>query len=187
MSILRMRCNNGIDTVGRLAGVPPEALTVAVESCGVPTFALPLRQLAAAFARFAEPVSLDSFTAAACRQVSGAMTRHPELAGGTQGRLCTEIMRAHPGTIVAKVGAEGVFAMAVLPRNDHENGLGVALKIEDGNDRAVGPVALETLYQLNLLRDSSALLPWRRPQVMTFSGTTVGELAPVFSLRTSNS
>src|SRR2546425_11001716 len=59
-----------------------------------------------------------------------AILRHPDLIAGS-GRPCTEMMRAHPGRVIVKVGAEGVYC-AVLPRE----GLGVARKVADGHGLA---------------------------------------------------
>jgi L-asparaginase II len=71
----------------------------------------------------------------AARRLREAMLAHPMLVAGT-GRFCTELMTAWPGGIVAKVGAEGVYG-AALPAH----GVGIALKVEDGDMRAA-PVAL---------------------------------------------
>jgi L-asparaginase II len=92
----------------------------AIDGCGVVTFALSLRQMAQSFARLAE---LDG-----AARVLAAMTGRPELIGG-EGALDTALMRARPGW-VAKRGAEGLLC-ARAP-----DGLGVALKVEDGNPRA---------------------------------------------------
>ena len=67
---------------------------------------------------------------------------HPELVAGT-GRLCTELMTACRGTVLAKVGAEGVYC-AALPAL----GLGVALKVEDGDGRCSPPALLAVLRQV---------------------------------------
>ena len=75
------------------------------------------------------------------------MLRHPELVGGS-GRACTEIMNAFSGQLVVKIGADGVYCAALL-----EPGLGVALKVEDGDMRS-SPVAL-----LGLLTRLSARIP----------------------------
>jgi L-asparaginase II len=107
------------------AGTTPVA--TAVDGCGVVTFALPLAAMAHAF------TGLDS-------RIVEAMRAHPELIRG--GRAAdTMLMRALPGW-VAKGGAEGLMC-AAGPR-----GLGVAVKIEDGNGRAVGPATGAFLARL---------------------------------------
>ena len=67
-----------------------------------------------------------------------------------------ELMRAAPGRLVAKVGAEGVHKSGILPCEEWPKGFGVALKIEDGDDKRARPtVVIETLRQLRVLRDES--------------------------------
>jgi L-asparaginase II len=108
--------------VAATGGRPAGGVGVAVDGCGVPTFALSLREMAGVFAGLAtgEPAGADAVVA--------AMTAHPELVGGPQA-VDTLVMRALPGA-VAKRGAEGVLC-AGLP-----DGRGVALKVEDGANRA---------------------------------------------------
>lgn len=93
---------------------------IGLDGCGAPAHAMPLVALARAFAALA----------AERGPVWSAMTTHPELVGG-EGTATTSVMRAVPG-LMAKVGAEGVFA-AALP-----DGVAVALKIADGASRAAG-------------------------------------------------
>jgi L-asparaginase II len=96
----------------------------AVDGCGVITFALTLERMARSFARFASLPGADRIVA--------AMTAHPELVG-YEGATDTELMRRRPGWI-AKGGAEGLLCAA------SPDGRGVALKVEDGNQRALWPV-----------------------------------------------
>jgi L-asparaginase II len=125
---VQQRC---MQSVSRWTDVPAAQLGVAVDGCGVACFALPLRNMALAYARLGsgergvvpnndrrEPLPT------AHSQIVMAMLHHPELVAG-EGRPCTEMMRAHPGRVVTKVGAEGVYS-ALLVRE----GLGVALKVE---------------------------------------------------------
>jgi L-asparaginase II len=105
-------------TVGRAPG----EVTTAVDGCGVPTFALSLVEMARFFGGLArgEPDGAEAVVA--------AMTSRPDLVGGPQA-VDTLVMRALPGA-VAKRGAEGLLCVG-LP-----DGTGVALKIEDGANRA---------------------------------------------------
>jgi L-asparaginase II len=75
------------------------------------------------------------------------MMAHPDLVAGQQ-RLCTAVMQAYPGEVVAKVGADGVYG-AGLPRR----GLGVALKVEDGDNRSAMVALVAILAQLGLEPD----------------------------------
>ena len=116
-------------TVANWTGIAPGDLLHAVDGCTVVCFGLPLNGMAAAYARFGasqEPAAV---------RLREAMMAHPHLVAGT-GRFCTELMSAYPGKIVAKVGAEGVYSAAIPGL-----GVGIALKVEDGDSRAA-PVAL---------------------------------------------
>jgi L-asparaginase II len=131
------------------------------------------------------PAEFDENTREACRRIVSAMTNCPELIGGTSDRLDTEIMRAAKGRLVSKVGAEGVYTVGVLPCKEWPRGLGLALKIEDGDDHRARPtVVIESLRQLGILADESleavsryAFFPVRNRQ-----GDVVGEVVPEFKL-----
>ena len=112
------------------AGVEPDAVPTMTDGCGVVAFALPLHVIARMYARLPETLP---------RQYA-AMTAHPELVRG-DGDLDTEVMRAIPGC-VAKGGAEGLSCFG-LPRE----GLGIAIRVDDGNSRASSPAALAVLRE----------------------------------------
>jgi L-asparaginase II len=136
------------------AEVAQDEIPSAVDGCGVLTFALPLERMAHAFARLEQ---LDGG-----ERVAAAMRAHPELIRGPRA-TDTRLMRTLPGWI-AKGGAEGLLCAA-------GNGLGVALKAEDGNGRALGPAAAAFLRQLDL--DLGELAVTR---VENSRGEAVGEI-----------
>jgi L-asparaginase II len=118
------------ETVSDLTGDPVTATVV--DGCGAPLFAVTLAGLARAFQRIA---SADAATAEG--RCAAAMLDHPELIGGI-GHHVTKLMMGVPG-LLAKDGAEGVYAAATA------DGLAVAVKIEDGGDRARLPVLVAAL------------------------------------------
>ncbi|MEO1091514.1 MAG: asparaginase [Pseudomonadota bacterium] len=136
-----------------------------IDGCSVPTWPLPLADFARAMARFGGE-------GAATTRIARAMRAHPELVAGT-GRACTALM-THVPQLLAKTGAEGVYAACLL---DH--GLGIALKVEDGNGRA-DPVAL--LAVIERLAPGAgaapALAAFRRPVIRNVVGTEVGYVQP---------
>ncbi len=136
--------------VAAAAEVSVSDISVAVDGCGVLTFALSLERMARSFARLP---ALDG-----AERVLTAMREHPELVGGA-GSLDTALMRALPGW-VAKRGAEGLLC-AVSP-----DGLGIAVKSEDGNPRPLR-VALA-----RFLGEDLATVP-----VENSRGEVVGEVA----------
>ncbi len=162
-----------LQTVADMVGLDPADIPVALDGCSAPVFTVPLRGIARGFARLAAapPDSPEGTLMAAC-------LNHPRHIAG-DGRLETLIMQALPGRIFAKTGAEGGFALALA-----QEGLGVALKIEDGASRALGPAIIETLHQLGLLTPMAqeALTPQWRPVLQNHQEQTVGEIKPAFAL-----
>ncbi|HEX9631641.1 MAG TPA: asparaginase [Gemmatimonadales bacterium] len=124
--------------VARWSGLAESALVEGTDGCGVVAFRMPLRAMALAFAR------LGGSTDPAATAVRDAMLAHPEMVAGRQ-RLCTAVMQAYPGQVLAKVGADGVYGVALLRR-----GLGAALKVEDGDNRSAMVALVALLAQLGL-------------------------------------
>ncbi len=114
----------------------------AIDGCSVPTWALPLSALARAFARFGSGAGLSPVRAQAAARLRAAVAAHPWHVSGT-GRFCTELMQVFGARVFVKTGAEGVFCGA-LP----EQGLGIALKCDDGAGRAAAVAMAATLSRL---------------------------------------
>ncbi|HEV3474869.1 MAG TPA: asparaginase [Actinomycetota bacterium] len=150
-------------------GQEPEA--EGVDGCGVPVHLLPLSALATLFARL-----VTDGRVAGAERVVAAMRAEPYLVAGRD-RACTAIMETGPGLIV-KVGAEGLMC-AGIP----EQGLGVAVRVDDGGTRAGPPAILRVLELLGAIDvDHPALAPFVRPPVRG-GGLPVGELVAVFELQ----
>ncbi|XKH34208.1 asparaginase [Azospirillum doebereinerae] len=111
-----------------------------IDGCSIPTVGVPLGAIAYAMARIADPVDLPDARAEAVTRIAGAWRAHPHLIAG-RNRFDTAMMQAADGLVLVKGGAEGV-GCALLP----EAGIGIALKIEDGGDRA-REVALAALIR----------------------------------------
>lgn len=173
-------------TVSEFAGIPIEDIAVGVDGCGVPVFGITVKAMALMYARLVSPpANFDVQTSSACARIVAAMTAHPELIGGTSDRLDTEIMRAAKGRLVSKVGAEGVYTVGVLPCEDWPRGLGLALKIEDGDDHRGRPtVVIESLRQLGILLDESleAVSRYAFFPVRNRRGDVVGKVTAEFTL-----
>ncbi len=134
--------------------VAEDEIRTAIDGCGVLTFGLPLERMANAFARLPELEGGD--------RIAAGMRAHPELIRGPIA-TDTRLMRALPGWI-AKGGAEGLLCAA-------GGGLGVALKAEDGNGRALGPAAAAFFRRLDLDLDDLAVV-----QLENSRGELVGEI-----------
>jgi L-asparaginase II len=172
--------------VSSFSGIAIEDIAVGTDGCGVPVFGITVKGMALMYARLVSPpAEFDEQTKSACARIVAAMTGYPELIGGTSDRLDTEIMRAAPGRLVSKVGAEGVYTVGVLPSRDWPRGLGLALKIEDGDDHRARPtVVIESLRQLGILADESleAVSRYAFFPVRNRRGDVVGEVTPEFKL-----
>jgi L-asparaginase II len=177
-------------TISAFSGIPIEDIAVGIDGCGVPVFGITVRAMALMYARLVSPPSeFDDPTRKACARIVAAMTTYPELIGGSSDRLDTEIMRAAKGRLVSKVGAEGVYTVAVLPCEDWPRGLGLALKIEDGDDHRARPtVVIESLRQLGILANESleAVARYAFFPVHNRRGEVVGEVTPEFKLNRAN-
>lgn len=172
--------------VSQFSGVPEQEIARGTDGCGVPVFGLPVRAMALMYAQLVAPgASFDDATRAACARIVAAMTSAPEMVGGTHERLDTEMMRVTEGRIISKIGAEGVYTVGVLPCELFPRGLGLALKIEDGEDRrARPPVVIEALRQLGALDGDARtkLEPYASFNVRNHRGETVGSVRASFKL-----
>ncbi len=172
--------------VAQFAGGAEDEIVVGVDGCGVPVFGVSLRQMAVMYARLvAPPADFSPDINQAVQRVARAMAKFPEMIGGTNERLDTEIMKAAKGDIVSKVGAEGVYTAGVFPSEKFPRGLGISLKIEDGEDRRARPVVvIDTLRQLGLLAKEGLenLAPYSRFDVRNNRREVVGEIVPNFEL-----
>jgi L-asparaginase II len=153
-------------TVAEVCGLPDDAVQWAIDGCNLPTPAFPLERLALLYAKLADAAAQSAEPAgaagsaavtartAALARIYRAMTTYPEMVAG-EGRFCTALMRCFDGALVAKVGAEASYAIGVRPsqqtaRLGAEGGLGIAVKIEDGNKTALYAVVADLLGQLEI-------------------------------------
>ena len=175
------------DAMSQFCGVAVTDMAVGIDGCAVPVFGITVKAMALAYARLVSPPgTFDKPTRDACARIVRVMSAYPELIGGTSDRLDTEIMRAAPGRLISKVGAEGVYTAGILPCEEWPKGLGLALKIEDGEDRRARPTAvIETLQQLGVLGDKSldAVARYAFFPIRNRPGDVVGEVRASFTLR----
>lgn len=164
--------------VSDMAGVKPEDVAIGIDGCGIPVYGLHLDNIALSFARFGLASHGSVERREACRRIAKAMVSHPFLVAGT-GRLDTDLMKATGGSVVAKIGAEGVYALAIP-----EKGLGLAVKVEDGNMRALGPIIVEALTQLGVLsaEQREALAVHDKISIKNNLREVVGEMRAAFTL-----
>lgn len=148
------------------------ALPMGIDGCSAPNYAMPLSRLAHLFGRIARGDT------AALEAIRYAMTQHPDLVSGTA-RFDLALMKAGQGDWVGKAGADGVQTVGV-----RSMGLGVAVRICDGNPRALHAATIEVLRQLDALPGAvpDLFARFERPAIRNLRGTEVGRVEPVFRL-----
>jgi L-asparaginase II len=166
------------EIVAAFAGMKIEEIAYSTDNCRVPTFRLPLIRAAQAFARLSGGQGVSSDLALAAERVVQAMTAYPEMVGGDH-RFDTDLMRAAEGAIVAKGGADGFQGLGIVPRRQ-----GLAMKISDGNARAIPPAVMCILTWLKAITPEglSQLVEYVETPVEGNQAGPVGLITPVFSL-----
>jgi L-asparaginase II len=152
-------------------GVPAAHLDRAIDGCGVVVFGLPLANMARAYARLAATAHRGDEIPA---RITRAISTRPFLFSGTD-RFDSLIIEETRGQVIPKIGAEGVHTVALLDR-----GIGLAIKAEDGAQRAQHAAVIFLLQQLEALpeRLPPRLAELARPRVKNTRGEIVGEVRP---------
>ena len=160
--------------IEQLAGVTVAQDRCAVDGCSVPTWAVPLSNLAHAFARLGTGRGLGPARAKAAARLRAACARHQFFVAGT-GRFATVAMDRLRERLFVKSGAEGVYC-AALP----DEGFGIAVKCDDGAGRAAEAVMAALIIRLMKLDpDAHGLLDgFARPVLRNWNGIEVGRLRP---------
>ena len=172
-----------LNAVAEFSETSESEIAVAIDGCAAPNFALPISAMARSFLNLVSPPeSIAEVSRAAAGRIVSAMTKFPELIGGTE-RLDTMLIQAAEGHVISKVGADGVWLCGVVPCEKWLTGLGIALKVEDGDDKRARPVvAVEILRQLGILSDDA--LPELSPMpIKNRRGDLVGRVEPFVMIR----
>jgi L-asparaginase II len=151
----------------------------AMDGCSVPTWAVPLRSLAQGFAKFGTGEGLAPERARAAARLRQACTRKPWFVAGT-GRFCTDVMQLFGARVFVKTGAEGVYCGA-LP----QQGLGIAIKCDDGAGRAAQAIVAAVIARFLPLdaTERAALAPFLEPRLRNWNGFEVGTIRVMDALR----
>lgn len=172
--------NRILEAISDVCEYDTDKIMLSVDGCGVPVHQLPLNHSALGFANLANPN--DSFSderKQTLLRIRNAMTARPEMVGGTK-RFDTDLMNVFNGRLVSKSGAEAVQCIG-----DKETGLGIAVKIEDGNGRATTVVAMEVLKQLGIASEDNLkqLKEYVHAPVKNMRDDEIGVIKPTFTLR----
>jgi len=161
-----------LDALSELICADSRALSYGVDGCALPAPALSLAAMAAMLARFANAQVASPGRRAAVTTIQEAMRTHPELLSGTD-QPGVVLAKVTGGRVLVKTGAEG-FISAFLPGR----GIGVAIKIADGEARARVPVLVAVLAAVGLLDagEQQALAGLAAPPVLNSTGNVVGRI-----------
>lgn len=184
-----------LKALSEMCSIAMQDIQIGVDGCSAPNFAMPLFNAALGMARMCDPRDLSEIRATACKKITAAMTVHSEMVGN-HGEFDTELMRVAAGKIVTKRGAEGFQIVGIRPGVIHERGVGIAVKVSDGDKSSMDddlhthvrvrpPVALEILRQLGALNETQLkTLAVFGPEktLKNYAGLVTGTSKPVFKL-----
>lgn len=164
--------------ISEFCKVPSESVADGVDGCTIPVYAVPLKNMALAYANLCNPDFMDGKYKKSQNYILSAMTMYPEYVAG-KGRLDTVLMKRFGTRVICKVGAEGVYCAGLIGKST-----GIAIKIEDGAIRATTPALLETLLQLGVLEDEEVegMREFWKPSLFNNKAEVIGEIRPAFRL-----
>ena len=167
------------DVLEDFTGASLDETSCAIDGCSVPTWAVPLHNLAQGFAKFGGGRDLTSERARAAARLRQACAKAPWFVAGS-GRFCTEIMQLLGERVFVKTGAEGVYC-AALP----QQGLGIAVKCDDGGSRAAQAIIAAVIARFLPLiaSERAALERFVAPIQRNWNGFEIGRVRVTKALR----
>ncbi|MQR00204.1 asparaginase [Glaciimonas soli] len=168
-----------IKTVARLADLDESRIWLGTDGCNAPNIGLPLARLAWLWAQFGNARYDGTDDQRAMAVLADAMLAFPEMFSGV-GRLDNALTLLGKGRWISKTGADGVRCIGM-----REQGLGIALKLADGNSTVADAVIIEVMRQLDAFssKDYEALSTWGNPVIRNWVGREVGAFRAEFDLR----
>ena len=166
-------------TISVLSEVPVDQVQVGIDGCGVPVFAVPVKNIAVAFKNIAciDTIS-DPDLQDAARRFIPRIHKYPHMMRGT-GYLCS-LINCDPD-LVAKGGANGVYGIGLKKER-----IGISLKIKDGTE-AIWPILIKEIFkQIGYYNEKTfkMLDSLNNGTIINDNGTPVGICRPVFRLTT---
>lgn len=183
-------------TFDELSGLSSGEINWGTDGCNLPAPALPLSNISHLYAVLADAADLVARDSSSVSQrtihlakMYEAMWRFPEIVGG-EGRFCTELMLKYDGAVVGKLGADGCYGVAVKDSDDTRrlganSGIGIALKVEDGNEEILYVAVMEILKQLGIRSEEKrqALAGFQDLQRVNTAGVVTGKVSCSFKVR----
>jgi L-asparaginase II len=157
-----------------------ESMPTGIDGCSAPNYALPLKNLALGFKKLANGAGSSDKERAAVTRIRNAMHEFPILVSGER-RFDLDLMRAFPGNVVCKVGAESIEGIGFSNPS-----IGICVKINDGAPRALWPICVAVLKQIGIITntiETPTLKRHERPEVRNYRETLTGHIETTFTLR----
>lgn len=135
-----------------LADLKEQDLSLGTDGCSLPTFIMPLENLALMYARLSywrthPPDNKPPWLKGALEKMWSAAVGYPQFLAGSSW-LDTQVIEMGQGQIFCKTGADGMQALAISPCDRFPQGLGIAIKIVDGDaKRNIRPLVIEKLLE----------------------------------------
>lgn len=163
------------DVLMDMTGFPHDIGNNAIDGCSIPTYPVPLRALAMAFAKFGTGNGgISAIRKESCQNLLSSCMEEPFMVAGNE-RFCTDVMQSMRSRVFVKTGAEGVFC-GTMP----ELGIGIALKCDDGSTRAAEAM-MATIVENSLELDKDQLTTIRKynaTKVLNRNEWVVGSVTP---------
>ncbi|KAJ4362216.1 hypothetical protein N0V95_001460 [Ascochyta clinopodiicola] len=181
--------------VQEISGQDAEDVEWVTDGCNLPTPAMRLSGMAAMYAQFAYAVdNAQTARQQDMKRVFEAMYTHPEMVGG-EGRFCTDLMGEYRHLLLGKVGADGCYGVGIRESEYtrrlgvQNGGVGIAVKIEDGNREMVYAAVMEILTQLEIGEEKSrsSLGNYHHPPIKNTMGVVTGAVSHHFTMRETSS
>lgn len=145
---------------------------IGIDGCSAPQYAFSITSLANSMVNLAMTKNNNSIYSDPVKLLLKAIIKFPELIGG-KNRFDTEVIKHTKGKIFCKGGAEGVFLFSDISKN-----IGGIIKVIDGNERAVPPIAMKIFKKLNLLNknEKAKLINWSEKKLLNHAKIKVGKI-----------
>ncbi len=154
----------------QLCEVNLQACPMGIDGCSIPTYAIPLGNLALGAAKFAGRSGVQEHRSSAMARIAAAMVAYPELVGGTDHLVSRLLAQLAPARVLLKNGAEGVYLVWL-----QERGQALALKCMDGSDRGANAALLLLLQKLELIDHATVQRELNLP-MRNWQGVVVGSI-----------
>jgi L-asparaginase II len=180
-----------LKAVSEICQYPGKKIGIGIDGCGMPVFAMPIYNMAVGFSNLVSRCRKDSSsilinhnskdekTSKAYKMIVDSMRKYPEMVSG-EGRLDLGLAIASKNNILVKAGGEALSCSGIL-----DKGWGIAVKIADGGQKAIGPVVIEALRQMGLLKEKGIkkMGKFAHPVIKNFRGDEVGFIQAEFRLK----